>query len=55
MKAKSEDEPGMGGMGIVNTVMRLQIFFEGRFDFEIQDKVSGGETVVYLRVHLPGR
>ncbi len=55
MKSKGEDEPGMGGMGIVNTVMRLRIFFEGRVAFEIRGNASGEGALVCLRVRWTGR
>ncbi len=55
MKSKGEDEPGMGGMGIVNTVMRLKIFFKGRVAFEIRGNASGEGALVCLRVRWTGR
>ncbi len=55
MKSKGEDEPGMGGMGIVNTVMRLRIFFKGRVAFEIRGNASGEGALVCLRVRWTGR
>lgn len=55
MKSKGEDEPGMGGMGIVNTVIRLRIFFKGRFAFEIRENASGEGALVCLRVRWTGR
>lgn len=35
VETKSDDEPGLGGMGILNTVLRLKLFFEGEFEFHI--------------------
>lgn len=49
MEARGEEEPGMGGMGILNTVLRLRIFFQGRFDFEIRENASGEGSTVCLR------
>ena len=50
IEAKNEEEPGMGGMGILNTVLRLRIFFQSRFDFEIKENALGEGSAVYLRV-----
>ena len=36
-------------MGILNTVLRLRIFFQGRFDFEIKENALGEGSAVYLR------
>ena len=46
VEAKSDDEPGLGGMGILNTVLRLKLFFEGNFEFHIFNHVpEEGSTV----------
>lgn len=49
LESKNEEEPGMGGMGILNTALRLQMFFEGRFEFGIRSRSSGDGSVVCLK------
>ncbi len=44
---RTQENPGLGGMGIVNSLFRLQYYFGESFTYEIQDNKFGG-TTIYL-------
>lgn len=43
-----KEEPGMGGLGILNTVLRLRIFFEGDFEFSIKNNSPADGSTICL-------
>ena len=40
--------PGLGGLGIVNSLLRLNLFFENGIKFEIKSNVDSPGTEIYL-------
>lgn len=48
MEDSPEGEPGMGGLGILNTLLRLRIFFAGDFEFSIKNNSPAEGAAVCL-------
>ena len=40
--------PGLGGLGILNSLLRLNLFFENGIKFEIKNNVDSPGTEIYL-------